>query len=551
MFSKTTSSIAVVVSTMALLVIIACAPTAPPGPAPIAQDGNGLPPGQAKGSPPDQPSVLVLSVEPGTTNVAVNWDPVITAASYKVQWRLRGESFVSDAQQTTTESDAEIALPGQGNWVVRVEACNDHGCSSPATASTDVIINIYGRPSVRVWHTDEGLDVDWDALPGQYMVQYRLSTDNTQWGQSDILATPGHLIAHDSFAAFAGTGHPIVRVFYGCDDEGEGCSHLGRWPSNDIQELSRTTNPPLPTNPKSVRGSSVNEQFADPVTGIMRPRSDFTITSEEINDETYTCVERPAENRWETQTFGDTVKKCSHQDVTIEDRYVLDPSAKFEDDAICGTRKPVNAQEREIYGDTVKVCNQHPDPDDDGTSAPVPAPGSRTHTGDSHQVGWGGQIYWPELYAEEYSDPNHCTYSMVHNSDTYDIVFHSDWSYTTTVKARWCYSYRSHVDEVQTIQNGTVTTDPSAWYENLMGMQFCGWQPGVPNRSPSASDDRHEIEVQWWYSHPVVGSLIPWGYGTKVQPWYGNTTTPVRNNRGELIYIINACPTRCCATRRI
>ena len=48
MFSKTTSSIAVVVSTMALLVIIACAPTAPSGPAPVAQDGNGLPPGQAK-----------------------------------------------------------------------------------------------------------------------------------------------------------------------------------------------------------------------------------------------------------------------------------------------------------------------------------------------------------------------------------------------------------------------------------------------------------------------------------------------------------------------
>ena len=365
MISKAKVGIAIV-ATMAMLLVISCAPTSQSGVGSIETAVDQPSTEQPEGSPPGQPSDPDLTIEPGTTNVVANWDPVIEATSYTVRWRMRGESFASDAQATTADSDMEIALPGQGQWVVRVEACNGNGCSSPATASTEVIINIYGRQSVRVWHTDAGLEVDWDELPGKYVVKYRLSTDDTQWGESDILDTPGHLIEHDSFADFTGTGHPIVRVLYGCDDDGEGCSDLGRWPGIGIEELSRTSNPPLPTNPAASKGArvrSINEDIADPVTGVMRPREDFTITSEEIDDETYSCVERATENRWETQTHGDTVKKCSRQEVTIEDRYVLDPSATFDDDAICGTRKPSNEWERERYGDTVRVCNQHPDPD--------------------------------------------------------------------------------------------------------------------------------------------------------------------------------------------
>ena len=278
---------------------------------------------------------------------------------------------------------------------MRVEACNHHGCSGPASSSTDVIINIPGHHAVRVWHTDEGLEIDWDELPGKYLVEYRLSSDSTRWKQSDILDNPGHTIAHDNFYDFEGTGHPIVRVYFGCNDDGEGCGHLGRWPNNSLQELSRFTGPPPPTKPNGHSTRPANGEVADPITGMLRPRSDFTVTTERIHGEdgTYTCVARPAENRWETQTYGETVKKCSRQEVTIDDRYVLDPSATFADDAICGTRKPANDQERQIYGTTVKVCNQHPDPDDDGMSTPEPEPRARTHTGDSHQVGWGGQSY--------------------------------------------------------------------------------------------------------------------------------------------------------------
>ena len=197
------------------------------------------------------------------------------------------------------QDQIETVLASQGNWIVRVEACNHHGCSGPATSSTDVIINIPGHHAVRVWHTDEGLEIDWDELPGKYLVEYRLSTDSTRWKQSDILDSPGHTIAHDNFYDFEGTGHPIVRVYFGCNDDGEGCGHLGRWPNNSLQELSRFTGPPPPTKPNGHSTRSANGEIADPITGMLRPRSDFTVTTERIHGEdgAYTCVARPAENR--------------------------------------------------------------------------------------------------------------------------------------------------------------------------------------------------------------------------------------------------------------
>ena len=123
---------------------------------------------------------------------------------------------------------------------------------------------------------------------------------------------------------------------------------------------------------------------------MLRPQSDFTITHEVIASKNYVCVARPTANRWETHNYGETVKKCSRHEVIINDRYVLDSSATFPDGAICGTREPANDRERQIFGETVRVCNQHPDPNDPGTSTLAPGPSGSTHTGDSHQVAWGG-----------------------------------------------------------------------------------------------------------------------------------------------------------------
>ena len=144
-------------------------------------------------------------------------------------------------------------------------------------------------------------------------------------------------------------------------------------------------------------------------------------------------------------------------------------------------------------------------------------------------------------YAQSYGSLGPGTYGNVYNSDRYGVRLHPDWYYTTKVRARWCYRYRSHVGKVQTIKYSTTTTIPSTWDENLMQMRFCGWQPGNPTIIPSIHDNRHESEWQWYYRHPVVNAVLPWGYGTYVRPWYGNTAKIIRFPDGQAVGIIRDC----------
>ena len=113
MFRKANVYCSVVLVTVALFAIISCAPSSQGLGAEAAPAGRSFAADQSAGSPPSSPSTPVLEVEPGTTRIMVNWEPVVDATSYKVQWRLRSEKFAGDANQTVTESDAEIDLPGK------------------------------------------------------------------------------------------------------------------------------------------------------------------------------------------------------------------------------------------------------------------------------------------------------------------------------------------------------------------------------------------------------------------------------------------------------
>ena len=158
-----------------IAVAVACAPVAPvssPSPAEPTPAPDAAPP-----PAPDQPD---LTVEPGTTKVTATWNAVIGADSYQVRWRHRKTGFAEDSLITVTEPAATFTVEYQGAWVVRVEACNDHGCGRGGTATVPVIINIPGREAVRYWHDDDDYNLDWDARPGYYLVKYRTSVDNTK-----------------------------------------------------------------------------------------------------------------------------------------------------------------------------------------------------------------------------------------------------------------------------------------------------------------------------------------------------------------------------------
>ena len=128
----------------------------------------------------------MLIVEPGATRINVDQDPVGSSASYLVQCRLKGESIAEDARLTTQASDAEINISGQGIQIVRPQACNADGCSGPANSYAPVIINILGHAAVRVWHTDDTLEADWDQIPAIRVVEYRLITDHAEWKTSPV-----------------------------------------------------------------------------------------------------------------------------------------------------------------------------------------------------------------------------------------------------------------------------------------------------------------------------------------------------------------------------
>ena len=181
-----------------------------------------------------------LSVEPGTTKITARWRPVTDAVSYQVRWRPQGADFATESLETVADPVAVFTVAEQGLWVVRVQACNDSGCSRPATATASVIINISGHQSLRFWHDDAGFQLDWDALPGNYIVKYRTSTDSSKWKSSPPLSQPGYTLTGDDFTDFRreqGIGHPIIRVFFNCNAAGERYALLGRYPNTTMEEL--------------------------------------------------------------------------------------------------------------------------------------------------------------------------------------------------------------------------------------------------------------------------------------------------------------------------
>ena len=320
------------------------------------------------------PSDPTLSVEPGTTKITARWRPVTDAVSYQVRWRPHGADFAPESLETVADPVAIFTVAEQGLWVVRVQACNDSGCSRPATATASVIINISGHQSLRFWHDDAGFQLDWDALPGHYIVKYRTSTDSSKWKSSPPLSQPGYTLTGDDFTDFSreqGIGHPIIRVFFNCNAAGERCALLGRYPNTTMEELAplavRAGPPPNPYAAGAAGAAdSESRLVADPLTHVLRPAADFTITTEtqEWDGEmaTFECVARPAVNRWERVHFGLVVKKCHSSRSGTNDIYIWDPDAVFPDGAICGERPARDDSERRDFGgDTVKVCNTHPD----------------------------------------------------------------------------------------------------------------------------------------------------------------------------------------------
>ena len=87
---------------------------------------------------PARPTGLQLGTEPGSLNVSVDWDDVDGADSYLVRWRVAGPGNTLNEGVRTQSSAANIAVVDYGEWLVRVQACNDAGCGDPLTRRFNV-----------------------------------------------------------------------------------------------------------------------------------------------------------------------------------------------------------------------------------------------------------------------------------------------------------------------------------------------------------------------------------------------------------------------------
>ena len=81
--------------------------------------------------PPGEPTGLTTSAEAGSLYVSLDWDDVDGATEYRIRWRLDKSGFKLNNGATTGSTALTIILSEYGEWVVRVQACNDAGCGEP------------------------------------------------------------------------------------------------------------------------------------------------------------------------------------------------------------------------------------------------------------------------------------------------------------------------------------------------------------------------------------------------------------------------------------
>ena len=86
-----------------------------------ADDGDSLP----------APAELRVTAERGSLDVSLDWDDVDGAAQYWVRWRPAGPDNKLNDGVHVQSSNAAITVARFGEWVARVQACDDDGCGAP------------------------------------------------------------------------------------------------------------------------------------------------------------------------------------------------------------------------------------------------------------------------------------------------------------------------------------------------------------------------------------------------------------------------------------
>ena len=115
---------------------------------------------------PAKPTGLSVTTVPGWLGALVDWDDVEGADDYLVRWRPAGpEQQLNDGLELTSSNTA-ITVDEDGEYVVRVQACNEAGCGA-AVAERFTVAPLPPAPpeSFTLTAADSGFEVtaSWDA----------------------------------------------------------------------------------------------------------------------------------------------------------------------------------------------------------------------------------------------------------------------------------------------------------------------------------------------------------------------------------------------------
>ena len=186
-------TLALVLTVLAALLWVGGSPTA-------AQDDGT--------QPPARPGGLEIATEAGSLDVSVDWDDVDGANSYLVRWREAGPGNKLNEGVRPTSSSTEITVADYGEWVVRLEACNDAGCGLGVSQRVEIIPARPINLAVSATAGSLNLTATWDAVAGADSYSVRWRTPTGAFETANLVAATGT----STGITVADYGRWVVRV---------------------------------------------------------------------------------------------------------------------------------------------------------------------------------------------------------------------------------------------------------------------------------------------------------------------------------------------------
>ena len=118
---------------------------------------------------PGAPENFAVSATPGSLEVSATWDALDGATAYKLSWRQSGGNFEPGNETTISDSDATFTVSDYGEWLARLQGCNEAGCGLEAELAVTVVRSIGFDLAPTL--DDEGkalpraITVSWNSVP--------------------------------------------------------------------------------------------------------------------------------------------------------------------------------------------------------------------------------------------------------------------------------------------------------------------------------------------------------------------------------------------------